>query len=149
MRSFLLSASIAVAAVGLAQTAVAADRTASAKAEILLKATEAWNGEAYKKYPDGKPELTMVKITIAPHTKLPWHTHPVPNAVYVLSGDLTIEEKESGKKRSFHEGEAFAETVDNAHRGMAGDRPVTVLLMYSGAAGVPVSVPLNAKEKEY
>jgi hypothetical protein len=36
--------------------------------------------------PPNRGNPTTIKVTIAPHTVLPWHTHPVPNSVYVLSG---------------------------------------------------------------
>ena len=52
---------------------------ASGQREILLQATEAWNGKPYTHYPTGQPQLTTIKLTIAPHTVLPWHSHPYPN----------------------------------------------------------------------
>src|SRR5271168_2810714 len=65
--------------------------------EILLQTTQSWNGKPYTHYPTGQPQLTTIKLTIAPHTALPWHTHPYPNVVYVLSGSLTLHDKASGK----------------------------------------------------
>src|SRR4051812_30803963 len=59
--------------------------------EIVLETTKSWNGKAYAHYPTGQPQLTTIKLTLAPHTVLPWHTHPFPNSVYVLSGTLTSE----------------------------------------------------------
>src|SRR5580692_1516747 len=59
---------------------------ASGHREILLQTTQSWNGKPYTHYPTGQPQLTTIKLTIAPHTALPWHTHPFPNVVYVLSG---------------------------------------------------------------
>jgi hypothetical protein len=63
---------------------------ASGQREILLQADQSWNGKRYTHYPTGQPQLTTIKMTIAPHTALPWHTHPFPNVVYVLSGSLTL-----------------------------------------------------------
>jgi quercetin dioxygenase-like cupin family protein len=135
--------------VGGGVSALAEDQIAPAQRQTLLQTTEAWNGQAYTKYPAGKPQLTILKVTIAAHTKLPWHTHPIPNAGYIVSGELTVEDKETGKKRTFRAGDAFGESVDDVHRGMAGDQPVTVLAFYAGTAETPVSVPLKAGEKEY
>ena len=63
-----------------------ANTVASGHREILLQTTQSWNGKPYTHYPTGQPQLTTIKLTIAPHTALPWHTHPFPNVVYVLSG---------------------------------------------------------------
>src|ERR1700739_4161903 len=66
---------------------------ASGHRDILLQTTQSWNGKPYTHYPSGQPQLTTLKVTIAPHTALPWHTHPFPNAVYVLSGTLTLQDR--------------------------------------------------------
>jgi quercetin dioxygenase-like cupin family protein len=104
---------------------------------------------AYTHYPTGRPELTMLKLTIAAHSQLPWHTHPFPNAAYVLSGTLTVHDKISGKTKVFHQGEAFAESVNDIHRGETGDEPVVLLVTYSGTPGEPTSIPAKGEQKEY
>lgn len=126
-----------------------ASKVAAAQREVLLQADHSWNGNAYTHYPKGRPELTMLKLTIAPHTNLPWHTHPFPNAAYVLSGTLTIHDKVSGKTKVVHQGEAFAETVDDVHRGETGDEPVVLLVTYAGTPGVPTSIPAKGQQAEY
>jgi hypothetical protein len=83
----------------------------------------------------------MIKLTIAAHTALPWHTHPFPNAGYVLSGELTLQDRESGKSETFHAGQAFAESVDDVHRGVSGDTATVLLLTYSVTPGTPTSIP--------
>lgn len=133
-----------------APLAVAHDKTGqTAKADRLLQADHSWNGEAYQAYPRGRPQLTVLRITIAPHTALPWHTHPFPNAGYVLEGSLTIEDKATGQTRTFHKGEAFAESVNDPHRGIAGDEPTILLLTYAGTSNEPTSIPLAGEKKEY
>lgn len=122
---------------------------ASGQREILLQATEAWNGKPYTHYPTGQPQLTTIKLTIAPHTALPWHTHPYPNSVYVLSGTLTLHDRDSGKTRVLHQGEAAAEEVDAVHRGETGDEPTVLLITYAGTPGVPTSVPAKGEKAEY
>src|ERR1700734_840910 len=64
---------------GIAQTN--ANNVASGHREILLQTTQSWNGKPYTHYPTGQPQLTTINRTIAPHTVLPWHTHPFPNVV--------------------------------------------------------------------
>jgi quercetin dioxygenase-like cupin family protein len=131
----------------LAQTQ--ANTVASGQREILLQTTQSWNGKPYTHYPAGQPELTMIKLTIAPHTALPWHTHPFPNAVYVLSGTLTIHDKATGKTHVIHQGEAAGESVDAVHRGETGDEPAVLLITYAGTPGVPTSIPAAGEKPEY
>lgn len=126
-----------------------AQTVASGKRAILTQSTASWNGKPYEHYPEGKPELTVLKLTVAPNTALPWHTHPYPNAGYVLSGELTIQDKVSGKQQTFHAGQAFTESVDDAHRGVAGKQPTVVILTYAGVQGKPLSVPLPGEKAEY
>jgi len=92
--------------------------------DILLQTTQSWKGKPYTHYPTGQPQLTTIKLTIAPHTALPWHTHPFPNVVYVLSGTLTLHDKASGKAHVVHQGEAVGESVDDLHRGESGTNPL-------------------------
>jgi quercetin dioxygenase-like cupin family protein len=144
-----LTVIIAAASLSDAYAQAAADKVAAAQREVLLQADHSWNGDAYTHYPTGRPELTMLKLTIAAHSQLPWHTHPFPNAAYVLSGTLTVHDKISGKTKVFHQGEAFAESVNDIHRGETGDEPVVLLVTYSGTPGVPTSIPAKGEQKEY
>ncbi|MCQ8242099.1 cupin domain-containing protein [Rhizosaccharibacter radicis] len=127
----------------------AAQQGSTAKAEVLVKRSESWNGKPYTAYPKGTPELTVLRLTIAPGAALPWHTHPFPNAGYVLSGALTIHDRDSGKQETFRPGQAFTESVDDVHRGVAGDKGAVVLLVYAGIRNQPTSVPVAGQPKEY
>jgi quercetin dioxygenase-like cupin family protein len=144
-----LTAIVAAASLSNAHAQAVADKVAAAQREVLLQADHSWNGNAYTHYPTGRPQLTMLKLTIAAHSQLPWHTHPFPNAAYVLSGTLTVHDKISGKTRVFHQGEAFAESVDDVHRGETGDEPVVLLVTYAGTPGVPTSIPAKGQQAEY
>ena len=147
--------SIGIAAIvtGASLTAVfaqnGANRVASGQREILLQTTQSWNGKPYTHYPTGHPQLTTIKLTIAPHTALPWHTHPFPNVVYVLSGTLTLHDKASGKTQVVHQGQAVGESVDDVHRGESGDEPTVLLITYAGTPGVSTSVPAKGEKAEY
>ena len=127
----------------------AALRVQSGQREILLQTTQSWNGKPYAHYSTGQPKLTMIKLTIAPHTALPWHSHPFPNVVYVLSGSLTLHDRASGKKLVVHQGEAVGESVDDVHRGESGDEPTVLLITYAGTPGTPTSVPAKGEKAEY
>jgi quercetin dioxygenase-like cupin family protein len=117
--------------------------------EILLQTGQSWNGKPYTHYPAGQVQLTTLKVTLAPHTALPWHTHPFPNSVYVLSGTLTLHDKASGKTLVVHQGQAVGESVDDVHRGEAGDQPAVLIITYAGTPGVPTSVPAKGEKAEY
>jgi quercetin dioxygenase-like cupin family protein len=138
---------LAVASIINAQNAPAA--TATAQRETLLQTTQSWNGKAYTHYATGQPQLTTLKVTIAAHTSLPWHYHPMPNVVYVLSGTLTLRDRASGKTLVVHQGQAVGESVDDVHRGEAGDEPAVLLIIYAGTPGVPTSVPAKGEKAEY
>lgn len=127
----------------------AATHVGSGQREILVQASQSWNGKPYTHYPTGQPQLTMIRLTIAPHTALPWHTHPFPNVAYVLSGTLTLHDKASGKTRVVHQGQAFAESVDDIHRGETGEEPAVLLITYAGAPGIPTSIPAKGEKAEY
>ena len=117
--------------------------------DLVLETTKSWNGTAYTHYPTGQPELTTIKLTLAPHTALPWHTHPFPNSVYVLSGTLTLRDRDDGKTLVVHQGQAVGESVDIVHRGESGDEPTVLLITYAGTAGAPTSIPAKGEKPEY
>jgi quercetin dioxygenase-like cupin family protein len=143
----------AIAAVLAGASLLAAEsgpmRVASGHREILLQTTQSWNGKPYTHYPTAQPQLTTIKLTIAPHTALPWHTHPFPNVVYVISGTLTLHDKASGKTQVVHQGEAVGESVDDIHRGETGEEPTVLLITYTGTPGVPTSIPAKGEKAEY
>lgn len=106
--------------------------------ETLVQSASSWDGTPYKAYPSGQPQITVLKITIAPHTTMKWHSHPMPNAGYILSGELTIEKKD-GIEKHFVAGQAVSETVDSIHRGITGAKPAVIIVFYPGTPGLPVS----------
>ena len=115
----------------------------------LVQTSEAWNGTPYTAYPAGKPQLTVMKMTIPPHTSLPWHSHPMPNMAYLLSGQLTIEDKESGRTHQVKAGEALNEATGDIHRGYTTDEAAELVIFYAGAEGQPLSEPLPGEPAEF
>jgi quercetin dioxygenase-like cupin family protein len=142
-------ANIALVLASTSTTVSATDPQPAVKAEVLVKSSQSWNGTPYQRYPDGQPEITVLRLTIPRHTTLPWHTHPMPNASYVVSGQLTVEDRASGKKHVVKAGEAFNEQVGTEHRGMTDDEPCTVIVTYSGTQGMPISIPAPGEKHEY
>ena len=108
--------------------------------EQVLQTTGSWDGSRYTGYPSGQPQVTVLKITIPPHTTLHWHRHPMISAAYVLSGRLTVEKKDTGERKVVNAGEALAETVQTTHRGFTTDEAVELIAFYAGRVDMPVSV---------
>jgi quercetin dioxygenase-like cupin family protein len=118
--------------------AQAANKPLQIQTEILIQSTSSWDGTPYVSYPAGRPQITILKITIAPHTTMKWHSHPLPNAGYILSGELTIERKD-GTKKHFVAGQAVTETVNSVHRGITGAERTVLIVFYPGTPGLPLS----------
>lgn len=115
-----------------------ADLSLVQQVETLIQSTSSWDGTPYKAYPPGQPQITVLRITLPPHTTMAWHSHPMPIAGYILSGELTIE-KRDGTTKQFVAGQAVAETIESIHRGTTGATPVVVIAFCPGTPGVPVS----------
>jgi len=109
------------------------------ESRVLLKSTTSWEGTAYQTYPAGQPELTVMRINIPANTSLKWHQHPMPNAAYVVSGQLRVETREGGKSIMLKPGDVLPEIVDRQHRGVTGDSAVELVVFYAGTPGLPLS----------
>ena len=96
-RNLLAAVTVTLAFALLREATVGENRQRAVLSETLLRTGSSWDGEPYKSYLSGQPELTILKITLAPHTKLEWHSHPMPNAAYIIYGELTLERKEMEK----------------------------------------------------
>jgi quercetin dioxygenase-like cupin family protein len=119
-------------------TAIAKEQPA-VESTVLLKSTSSWDGTPYKAYPTGQPELTVLNIKIPPNSALKWHQHPIPNAAYVVSGQLEVQSKEGDKSIHLKAGDVLPEMVDTLHRGKTGDSPVELIVFYAGTPGTPLS----------
>ncbi|WP_373568718.1 cupin domain-containing protein [Pseudomonas sp. efr-133-TYG-103a] len=109
------------------------------ESRVLLKSTTSWEGSAYQAYPAGQPELTVMRINIPANTSLKWHQHPMPNAAYVVSGQLRVETRDGGKSIMLKPGDVLPEIVDRQHRGVTGDSAVELVVFYAGTPGLPLS----------
>ncbi len=106
----------------------------------LIKTTQSWNGISLPDYSDKETEVTVLKIQIAPKTKLPMHFHPVINVAYMLSGELTVI-SQKGEKKVIKKGDPLVELVNQAHYGInKGDIPVEILVVYIGKQGEPITI---------
>lgn len=108
--------------------------------ETLLKTTQSWDGQVLPAYSEGQPEVTILRITIAPGTALPEHKHPFMNAGVLLSGQLIVK-TESGQSIQLEAGDSLSEVVDTWHYGRNnGDTLAEILVVYAGIEGQPVTV---------
>jgi len=91
-------------------------------------------------YPQGKPEITILRISIPAGTKLDTHSHPVINAGVLISGKLTVVTKD-GKTLYLKAGDAIVEVVNTLHYGMnEGKVPADIILFYAGGVDTPITV---------
>lgn len=124
----------------LITTPALASEAQGVKAVQLAKATTSWNGAPLPAYPAGQPQITILRITIAPKTRLPIHKHPVINAGVLLKGELTVR-TESGKTLHLKAGDPIVEVVDTWHYGFnPGKVPAEILVFYAGVKGKPLTI---------
>jgi quercetin dioxygenase-like cupin family protein len=110
------------------------------KVEVLTKSGSSWDGTALPIYPKGKPEITILRITVPPKTKLAVHEHPVINAGVLLRGELRVV-KQGGQSMILKAGDALVELVNVWHHGENNsDEPAEIIVFYAGTAGAPVTV---------
>jgi quercetin dioxygenase-like cupin family protein len=126
----------AVTTVQAEHSGVAMYQSKGEETSILLKTDRSWNGALFPPYPSGQPQLIVLKSTIAPNTRLPWHTHPFPCAAYITSGELIVETKD-GLHKTVSPGSVVPELVGSVHRGFTGDKPVELIFFCAGISGKP------------
>ncbi len=108
--------------------------------ETLISATESWNGDSFR-YPRGKAEMKLEKITAQAGFKTPLHLHPQPGIVYVQKGTLYCETSD-GQSLTLGAGESFASSQDTAHYCQnIGDEEMVVFSASAGAKGKKTTVP--------
>lgn len=113
----------------------------------LVKSTESWDGRQLPAYPDGRPEVTILRITIPPKYRLPMHKHPVINAGVLLKGELTVI-TESGETLHLKPYDSLVEVVEKWHYGVnEGDEPAEIIVFYAGEKGKPITVKKTGDKK--
>ncbi|ANC46481.1 cupin domain-containing protein [Pandoraea pnomenusa] len=111
-----------------------------------MQSSSAWDGTGYTAYSPGRPQPTLVRITLAPNTRLDWHTHPMPAIGYVTAGHLTVERADNGKQQAFSAGQTLTELVDVAHRGWSGSAGAELLVFYARTERQPLSLPAGGAD---
>ncbi len=117
-----------------------ADAPTAIAVETLVKSTTSWDGNLLPAYPEGQPEVTVLRITIQPGARLPMHKHPSINAGVLLTGELQVNTID-GQTLLLKAGDALIELVDKLHYGAnVGTTPATILVVYAGIESRPVTV---------
>lgn len=76
----VFAASISILTGLLIAPATGHDPEPRVSVQVLAKSTESWDGTDLPDYSDQQTEVTMLKITIAPKSRMDLHKHPVVNA---------------------------------------------------------------------
>ena len=106
----------------------------------LVKTTQSWNGAILPAYPQGRPEITILRIRIPAGTRLDVHRHPVINAGVMTRGQLTVVTKD-GKTLHLEAGDPIVEVVNTWHYGMnEGKSPAEIVVFYAGIVDTPITV---------
>lgn len=119
---------------------VRAEDVTAIKVDVLAKTSSSWDGSALPDYAKDKPEITILRVTIAPGAQLPLHKHPVINAGVLIDGELTVITEED-KKLYLKAGDAIVEVVNKWHYGVnESDKPAEIIIFYAGTPDTPITV---------
>lgn len=110
------------------------------KVDVLAKTSSSWDGRDLPDYPKGKPEITILRITIPQGVRLKLHSHPVINAGVLLKGELTVV-TEDNETLHLKAGDAIVEIVDKWHYGKnEGNKTAEIIVFYAGISESPITV---------
>jgi quercetin dioxygenase-like cupin family protein len=99
----------------------------------LVKTSRSWDGEFLRPYPQGRPEITIRRISIPAGARFDTHSHPVINAGVLMSGQLTVVTAD-GKTLDLKAGDPIGEVVNTLHYGInQGEVPAELVVFYVGA----------------
>lgn len=106
----------------------------------LVQSERSWDGVMLPAYPQGQPQVTILRITIPAGARLPLHRHPVINAGVLTRGQLVVV-TEDGRELRLAAGDPIVEVVDTPHQGFnPGSEPAEIIVFYAGQAGTPLAV---------
>lgn len=113
---------------------------AAVQVSKLVQSTQSWDGTLLAPYPAGQPEITILRITIPPGTRLDTHQHPVINAGVLLAGELRVVTQD-GKTLQLKTGDPIVEVMHTWHYGInEGTVPAEIMVFYAGVSGQPITV---------
>jgi quercetin dioxygenase-like cupin family protein len=108
--------------------------------EVLAKTNSSWDGKLLPDYPNGQPEVTILRIKIPPGVQLPMHHHPVINAGVLLTGELTVVTKDN-QTLHLKAGQSIVEVVNTWHYGKnEGHETAEILVFFAGVLDKPITL---------
>ena len=105
----------------------------------LIQSSEGLSGKKFN-YPDGKPELRLLKVKIPAGLKTPIHTHPSPMLIHVTRGRLKHVRGE--EINFFKAGDAFIESNNGGPHYVKniGKKPAILHVGVVSVVGVPTAI---------
>jgi len=108
--------------------------------ETLAKGSVSWDGSKLPDYPEGTPEITILRIKIPAGVTLPMHKHPVINAGMLLAGELTVI-TEDNKTLHLKAGDSIIEVVNKWHYGKnEGSATAEIIVFYAGVPDTAITI---------
>jgi len=84
--------------------------------------------------------ITILRISIPAGAQLKTHSHPVINAGFLISGELTVMTID-GKELHLKAGDPIVEVVNTLHYGVnQGKVPAEIVVFYAGVVDKPITV---------
>ena len=106
----------------------------------LVKSDKSWDQQILPEYPQGQPEITVLRITIPAGKELPVHMHPFINAGVLLKGELSVT-TENGDTFQLKVGDPIVEVVNTWHYGKnEGDEPLEIIVFYAGIVDEEITI---------
>ena len=113
---------------------------ASISVEEIVRSSKSWDGKLLVAYPQGQPEITILRIRIPAGARLDTHSHPVINAGMLMSGQLTVKTTD-GQVLRLKAGDPIVEVVNTLHYGINdGTVPAEIIVFYAGIVGQAITV---------
>ncbi len=112
----------------------------------------------FRLQPDGKPvtvvnqkdpsRWTVLKITVQPGARFPWHVHPGPVIVGVTTGDLVLVYADDCVRRPHPGGTVFVDPGNQVHYAYnPGTTPTVLTATFFGVPATgPVTIPVPADQ---
>ena len=140
LRTSLATTALAFGSLVLVAPVQADEQASAITSEVLLQASESWKGDKYQ-YPEGKPLITVKTVVFQPGAKSKPHSHDMPGAALIQSGELLCEVPATGLKKKFKAGDVLPTTFKNDLHTCenTGAAVAKALVFYAGAVGIPTS----------
>ena len=118
------------------------------KTTELIRTSQSWDGAILPDFPQGRPELRVIRLDFPIGAKTGWHHHTVVNYGIVQQGELTIV-CQDGSEKTFYEGEALVEVIGTIHRGEnRGRKPVILNMFYFSSPDQEITIQHPEMEHE-